>query len=112
MKRGKWSAARVAAWVAVGVVFALGYDLVGLLPFWGARLPLSWAARLQDWSHPLRFGLVLAALAGPWWALTAVHGSPRKLPPGPSRRRALWIAWGGLAVVLLLLALPSLPLIP
>ncbi|WP_025322441.1 hypothetical protein [Deferrisoma camini] len=108
MRRGEWSLIRVGAWIGLGIVFAVAYDAVALLPYWGVRIPLAWAARIQDWGQPLRFGLALAALAAPWWALSAVHGSPSRIRSPAVRRRAAWVAWTGTTLVLALLVAPSL----
>ncbi len=108
MRHGEWSPFRVVTWIGLGILFALLYDAVAFLPYWGVRIPMAWAARIQDWSQPLRFALALAALAAPWWALSAVHGSPPTIPSPAAKRRAAWIAWTGMTLVLALLVVPSL----
>ncbi|GAB4256213.1 hypothetical protein [Deferrisoma sp.] len=108
MKPGWGPVGRVAASGGLGVVFALLYGAVAYLPVVGYGLPLRWAAAIQHWGRPLRFGLALAALACAWVALGIVHGVPPRIPDSRVRRRAAWVAWLAAAAVVAVLAAPTL----
>ncbi len=98
MRRIAVSVRSVAA-VSLAMAFAGLYDGIALMPVVAPGLPVRLAARIQDASHGLRFGLSLAAFGVLWWGFLNVYGAAARKRSPRERRRDAWILWSGAIAV-------------